>query len=455
MLQQQQQQVLVNSGAAAAAAAVAAAAAASANQQVGNSGIVGGNTGVDPTSALPMDSLLNSSIAPPNVSLQRSTSVPDSQLSPGYGASSMLGSPLDGGGAPQISPGSMQQRLSQSSQQQSPFSPHGQLPSPLGQQGFSPAGSTIGNFGQGQGNGGPQARLSPHQSQGSNNVGSSGLPSFQQSQLSPRIPQIQGGYGSGGVMGSTSGGSGASSGNSGVVGWTQAQVARLSLQQQQNPMLNAQLTGNYGGGGGGGVGGRGYLPQQRQQERGGRALSGANTSQHGGQSQQHPSYLMEVFPGSVSPPSSNLAYQTQQQQQFQQQQMRLQRTISAPGAPNNSPQGGVNASPRHYIGSKDRSNLLSPPLPPPGHHTMPYHHPMYMQGGEPRCQSPMFHPNHHPLNHHPHHLQSPYSIGSHGPPSSPHPSDPNFCMGRHDSQIYGGIGGCERPRPGPANQQPG
>lgn len=87
--------------------------------------------------------------------LQRSSSVPESQLSPNYGTQLLNNSNT------QISPGG--QRLSQQ-----PYSPHSQLASP--QQTFNNFPST---------GGGGQARLSPHPPA-----------SFQQSQLSPRISQV-------------------------------------------------------------------------------------------------------------------------------------------------------------------------------------------------------------------------------------------------------------------------
>lgn len=97
---------------------------------------------------------------------QRSSSVPESQLSPSYG--SQL---LNNSGA-QISPGG--QRLNQQ-----PYSPHSQLASP--QQSFSnfPSTGGGGGGGGGSGGGGSQTRLSPHPPS-----------SFQQSQLSPRISQV-------------------------------------------------------------------------------------------------------------------------------------------------------------------------------------------------------------------------------------------------------------------------
>lgn len=131
-----------------------------------------------------IDSLLNHTVAP-NVTLQRSSSVPDSQLSPGYGNAMM-----------NVNNGSQNQRQ--------PYSPHSQLASPLGQQQGYPQ-TTVNNFQQ------SGSRLSPH-------------PPFQQ-QLSPRqgYPPSQN--------------------NTQQGSWSQQQAAnRMSLQQQQNPMLNAQLT---------------------------------------------------------------------------------------------------------------------------------------------------------------------------------------------------------------------
>lgn len=134
-----------------------------------------------------IDSLLNNTVAP-NVSLQRSSSVPESQLSPNFG--SQIG----------------QQNTQRLTGQQQSYSPHSQLASPIGQQtaatGF-PQTTSVGNYQQGG------SRLSPHP------------PPFTQ-QLSPRQaypPQ----------------------GTNQSSNWSQSQ-ARLSVQQQQNPMLNAQLT---------------------------------------------------------------------------------------------------------------------------------------------------------------------------------------------------------------------
>lgn len=127
-----------------------------------------------------IDSLLNNTVAP-NVSLQRSTSAPESQLSPNY--------------VQQIN--QQNQRLNNQPQ---PYSPHSQMASPINQQpNFQQ--NTTANYQQ------SGARLSPH-------------PPFNQ-QLSPRQAYPQ-------------------SGSNQSANWQQQ--ARLSVQQQQNPMLNAQLT---------------------------------------------------------------------------------------------------------------------------------------------------------------------------------------------------------------------
>lgn len=130
-----------------------------------------------------IDSLLNNTVAP-NVSLQRSSSVPESQLSPNFG-------------------GGQQSRQPQQQQQQ-PYSPLSQQAS-AAPGSFPQTATTVGGGYQQQGG----ARLSPHP------------PPFTQ-QLSPRqaYPQAT---------------------NQSAVSWSQAQT-RLSVQQQQNPMLNAQLT---------------------------------------------------------------------------------------------------------------------------------------------------------------------------------------------------------------------
>lgn len=124
-----------------------------------------------------IESLLNNTVAP-NVSLQRSASVPEPQLSPGYG-------------------GQLNQQNQRVGNQQ-PYSPHSQLTSPLGQQSFTQ--TTVGNYQN------PGARLSP-QTQFN-------------SQLSPRQAYPQGN-------------------TQNTTNWQQTQ-ARLTVQQ--NPMLSAQLT---------------------------------------------------------------------------------------------------------------------------------------------------------------------------------------------------------------------
>ncbi|XP_076255265.1 basic helix-loop-helix family member taiman isoform X5 [Rhynchophorus ferrugineus] len=138
-----------------------------------------------------IDNLLNNTVAP-NVSLQRSNSVPESQLSPNYNAQLQNSNTL-----PQ-----QNQRAVPPQPQQQPYSPRSQLPSPLNQQSFQPQ-TTAGNYNQ------QTSRLSPQ--------------SQYNAQLSPRQ-----GYPSGN--------------GTGTANWAQQ---RMSVQQ--NPMLNAQLMGNLTG----------------------------------------------------------------------------------------------------------------------------------------------------------------------------------------------------------------
>ncbi|GJQ82169.1 hypothetical protein Trydic_g6002 [Trypoxylus dichotomus] len=215
-----------------------------------------------------IDSLLNTSVAP-NVSLQRSSSVPESQLSPTFG---------------------------------------GQLTSPLGQQsGFTQ--TTVGNY---QHSG---SRLSPH-------------PPFAQ-QLSPRQAYPQ---------------STTQSSN-----WPAQQTqAPLSVQQQQNPMLNAQLTSNYVSV----PGGRNFAvqrtPQQQQRAMGSPGVAPT----------RHSPFPADNFPPPGSPNSS-----------FNQNQyLRLQRANSAPNATTQLP-GGL-GSPRPY-GREPPTHASYPPIPQP-HHSMMY-----------------------------------------------------------------------------------
>lgn len=214
-----------------------------------------------------IDSLINNTVAP-NVSLQRSSSVPDSQLSP-------VGSYPGLGSVP--SPG-----------QRRPFSPvNGGMTS------FSNAGGA-GPPGSGSG---PQARLSPSSMQGYQ----------QQPQLSPRLPQGQQGYGGGGAN------------------WSQ-QNSRLSLQQQENPVLNAQLTS----------GGRGYARATTAGLPSVRSLAGP-----------------QRFPTAADQQAGAASYQ-----------FRLQRQVSAPPPQQSSPNPQLPGGTRVGYGG----GLGSPPLchHPPG-----------------------------------------------------------------------------------------
>ncbi|XP_073987939.1 basic helix-loop-helix family member taiman isoform X5 [Rhodnius prolixus] len=293
-----------------------------------------------------IDSLMNNSVAP-NVALQRSASVPDSQLSP---AGSYPGSSGAGTGSANASSGQTPNAPSMittanpaqiSPGQRQPYSP----------QPFSPVNSGGMNSFQSSGGGqqggatqqpspAQQARLSP-----------TSLQSFQQAQLSPRLSQGQQGYGSG---------------QSQSTSWSQQQAARLSLQQQQNPMLNAQLTGgNYStaassvrftsttppaGSGGGGNG-----------------SGGSATNRLGGG--QLPPVRSLTSPGSrQSPFPPELSPTTAASYQF-----RLQRTISAP-----PPQATTHlpgSTGRVYGGKEVAAPLVSPsPYHHPAPHQLHHHH---------------------------------------------------------------------------------
>ncbi|XP_054284396.1 nuclear receptor coactivator 2 isoform X3 [Macrosteles quadrilineatus] len=261
-----------------------------------------------------IDSLINNTVAP-NVSLQRSSSVNDSQLSP----SNLVAS---GGGGPMLNSTS---QISPSQRQ--PYSP-------LSHQPFSPVNGGINNFqaggqsaGQQQAN--AQARLSP-----------SGLPTFQQAQLSPRVSQAQQAGGGYTVM-------------SQAGSWPQQQ-ARLTLQQQQNPMLNAQLTG------GAYTNNRTFVSQQQQVQQ---------------QQQQRPNQPQQL------PPVRSLTSPSARQSPFPADgtQYRLQRTISAPPQATTQLPGGV----RHYAASpmKEHHPLLSPSYPPQPHPHQP-HQMMYPESSQ-------------------------------------------------------------------------
>ncbi|KAL0274024.1 UNVERIFIED_CONTAM: hypothetical protein PYX00_006559 [Menopon gallinae] len=295
---------------------------------------------MNPSGLQNIDSLLNNTLAP-NVSLQRSSSVPESQLSPNYGNQLLNNS------SAQISPGA--QRLNQQ-----PYSPHSQLASP--QQTYN----SFPNSGQGG-----QARLSPHPPP----------PSFQQSQLSPRISQgQQPGYA---IVSQTS-----QSQQQPAGAWSQQTVNRLSLQQQQNPMLNAQLTGGYGNG-------TARFPVQRQSQPG-QPLSSVRSLASPGTPPRQSSFPPETaFPPPASPTTGGY------QNQGQYQQMRLQRAVSAPSATTQLP-GGM-SSPRHY---KELSphhfslpiehhphHMIYHPHPPPAPPDMQYSFDhIYGAGGE-RCRA--------------------------------------------------------------------
>ncbi|XP_022919000.1 nuclear receptor coactivator 2 isoform X2 [Onthophagus taurus] len=218
-----------------------------------------------------IDSLLNNTVAP-NVSLQRSNSVTDSQLSPPY---------------------------------------RGQITQQRQRQGAFPPQSTVGNYQQHN-----AARLSPH-------------PPFTQ-QLSPRQVYPPG------------------SNQNINPNWQQN---RLTLQQQQNPMLNAQLTGNFVSG----PSTRGGFPVQHSQQQQQQAMGG---SPGAAASTRHSPYSADTFP----PGSPNASFN-------QNQYLRLQRANSAPTATTQL-SGGL-GSPRPY-GREHPPHSSYPPIPQSPHHTMIY-----------------------------------------------------------------------------------
>ncbi|XP_063902994.1 nuclear receptor coactivator 1 isoform X4 [Zophobas morio] len=246
-----------------------------------------------------IDSLLNNTVAP-NVSLQRSASLPESQLSPNYGS--------------QLS--QQNQRLNS----QQPYSPHSQLVSPIGQQAGFPQTSAA-NYQQ------AAARLSPQFNQ--------------QMSLRQAYPQ----------------------GNAQGQNWQQNQ-ARLSMQ---NPMLNAQLTGNYVSGG---PNGRNFQrtpnqPQQTQQQQAQQQQRSLNSP--GTVTSRHSPFSQESFAPPTSPNSPAFN---------QTQYLRLQRANSVPTATTQLP-GGL-GSPRPY--GRDHHPLPYPQIP-----SNPHQHPMMYQQESQYC----------------------------------------------------------------------
>ncbi|XP_044727109.1 nuclear receptor coactivator 2 isoform X3 [Chrysoperla carnea] len=266
-----------------------------------------------------IDSLLNNTVAP-NVSLQRSSNVPpDSQLSPGYNM------PVTAAGG---------QRL-----QQQPYSPS------YSQTSFP----TVSGSGPGGG-----SRLSPLPSR------SGGVFSNASSQQQPQQPQQQ----------------------QVVWGTPGTQQSRLGLTQQQNPMLNAQLTGanyqnrSFASVQRGGAGGQ-MNPVQRSGSVGGGMVGSPGSASGGGNSRQSPFQNTDSYqtsgnggPGNHSPTTvSAPSYNNYQQQQLQH---RLQRTISAPPPTATTHLPGGLGSPRHHYPHPNPHHVQSPSHP----HNMgpPYPH---------------------------------------------------------------------------------
>ncbi|XP_052864097.1 nuclear receptor coactivator 2 [Anopheles cruzii] len=265
---------------------------------------------------VPSNPTANSDLGPPNVALTRANSVPDSQLSPGF------------------SPGLMQQQLSPS--QRTQLSPQ--------QTGFQ--GNPFNNN--------PGHRLSPQLQQMVSGFGNAGGSVNQQ--LSPRQPP----FGGGGPGGGTSGGQTINPPNVVVPGqsaqqqqqqqqqlqqWQQSANARLSIQQQ-NPMLNAQLSS---------VGG--FNPTPNRQFVGPGQRQQRNTLNSPGTPRQPNTFGGTMvdgggFPGPPSPSPVGVSAPNFANSVFanqQQQQMRLQRQGQGVAGPPQSTQH-LPGSPRSAYG---------------------------------------------------------------------------------------------------------
>ncbi|KAK9510692.1 hypothetical protein O3M35_005428 [Rhynocoris fuscipes] len=337
-----------------------------------------------------IDTLMNNSVAP-NVALQRSASVPDSQLSPVGSYPGTSGTVTGSGGQTPTTPTMITTATPSqiSPSQRQPYSP----------QPFSPVNGGMNSFqnsGGGQQGGGSQQPSPVQQSR----LSPTSLQSFQQAQLSPRLSQGQQGYG-GSQTQSTS--------------WSQQQAARLSMQQQQNPMLNAQLTGGNYSTAPSSVRFTSTTPPAGSTAGGNASGGGASNrlgvSNSGGQlppvrSLTSPGSRQSPFPPELSPTTAS-SYQ-----------FRLQRTISAPPPQATTHLPGSTAA--RVYGGKEVPPLVSP---------SPYHHPQPHQ---------IHHHHHHQTqqllydHHHQQQAQQqPYCYeGYH----HPHPS-------RHQAPPGGGGGG--------------
>ncbi|XP_055684535.1 nuclear receptor coactivator 2 isoform X3 [Lutzomyia longipalpis] len=252
-----------------------------------------------------IESLLNNTVAP-NVSLQRSTSVvSDAQLSPGF-----------------TQP--MMQQQQQGSTQRTPFSPQPN-------QGYQQASFNTNNA----------QRLSPlqqqqlsqqqQQQQQQQQMGFTGATGANGSaQLSPRQPP----FGAQSAIHQQQTPQTVATSVQQQQQWTQQQAnVRLSLQQQQNPMLNAQLTNVVG-----------FNSRQFQTQRQ-RSLNSPGTPV----SRQNSFPGPDGFPGPPSPTQSPYGAATGsnvvpgQAGVFNQQQLRMQRQASVPQATQHLP-----GSPRSF-----------------------------------------------------------------------------------------------------------
>uniref|UniRef100_A0A1B0CR09 Uncharacterized protein n=1 Tax=Lutzomyia longipalpis TaxID=7200 RepID=A0A1B0CR09_LUTLO len=257
-----------------------------------------------------IESLLNNTVAP-NVSLQRSTSVvSDAQLSPGF-----------------TQP--MMQQQQQGSTQRTPFSPQPN-------QGYQQASFNTNNA----------QRLSPlqqqqlsqqqQQQQQQQQMGFTGATGANGSaQLSPRQPP----FGAQSAIHQQQTPQTVATSVQQQQQWTQQQAnVRLSLQQQQNPMLNAQLTNVVG-----------FNSRQFQTQRQ-RSLNSPGTPV----SRQNSFPGPDGFPGPPSPTQSPYGAATGgnvvpgQAGVFNQQQLRMQRQASVPQATQHLP-GANNNGAREFL----------------------------------------------------------------------------------------------------------
>nr|BAU79451.1 taiman isoform 5A_IN-1 [Planococcus kraunhiae] len=301
------------------------------------------------TSLQNIDSLLNNA-APPNVSLQRSTSLTSEgsnaqQLSPGGSNNPLYNNTMLT--SSQISPPQRQPPSSLAS----PYSP---LSTNHQQQSFSNLNFTGASnqqaVAQSQG-----ARLSP-----------SGLSPFQ-AQLSPRVSQPQTTFTGTSVMASGAQQSQMQQQSNWASQQPQQSMVnnRMSLQQQQNPMLDARLSGGVY------TGNRAALFAQ-QSQKSQQAQSPQLSQVRGGLTSPGP--RQSPFPADISPTTAT-SYAAASHGQY-----RLQRTMSVPNSnmaasqvpPGNNCIRAYSSNTGASLNFKDTSQ--TPPHPPPLYSPVMYQH---------------------------------------------------------------------------------